>query len=77
MSKANVFDWKAGEYQYCVDLVRTNGTREVPRESVLSYLEVQIASAERDEREDVIRALNMLRSRWLDWLAEVVSIEEG
>lgn len=37
--------WKDGEYHYCVSLCRSAGTVAVPPKSVVSYLQLQSASA--------------------------------
>ena len=52
-----VFDWKDGEYQYCYDLVANGGDKNVPRYALKDYLNVQVVSAVRDQRLDVVGAL--------------------
>lgn len=56
--------WKDGEADYCRSLVMVAPTREVPRGSVASYLEVQISSARRDGRADVANYLGSLLAYW-------------
>lgn len=57
----SVFNWKDGEYQYCADVVRVGGTLEVPRDSIVAYLDCQLVDARKDKRADVVEALEMLR----------------
>jgi len=57
--------WKNGEYDYCRSLVFGGGpTKEVPRESVLSYLKLQHDCAARDGRFDVAGDIALLINRW-------------
>jgi hypothetical protein len=58
----SVNDWKDAEYAYCYALVHSGPTREVPAAAVRSYLDVQIASAQRDGRADVVAALEALKA---------------
>lgn len=57
-------DWKDGEFQYCADLVCSNGCKEVPYDAVLSYLELQRAGAKYDKRADVADAISELIRIW-------------
>jgi hypothetical protein len=57
--------WKDHETDYCRSLVMSCATREVPEQSILSYLEVQIISAFRDSEPDAVRYLNDLRRYWM------------
>lgn len=59
-----ILRWKEGEYGYCADLVNTGGNTSVPRDLIESYLEVQVISAKKDGRQDVIAALKDLQMEW-------------
>ncbi|MCI0352194.1 MAG: hypothetical protein L0Z53_22470 [Acidobacteriales bacterium] len=64
MAIVTIDDWKDGEFQYCEDLVRNGGCKEVPYGSVLSYLELQRAGAKYDKRPDVMAAFSELIHEW-------------
>jgi hypothetical protein len=59
-----VFEWKENEYLYCVTLLRTNGNKNVPREAIRAYFDVQIADAMREQRADVAAALCDVLTQW-------------
>lgn len=56
-------EWEE-ERAYCSSLVRDNGDRNVPRDSVASYLELQRASALREGHEDIAVALGLMLRLW-------------
>jgi len=60
----DVFDWKDGEYRYCVTLLRTDGNRSVPHDCIPSYFDVQIGDARREGRPDVAAALADVLAQW-------------
>ena len=43
-------DWKDDEYQYILNLLASEGNPSVPKNAILSYLEVQISSARIDSQ---------------------------
>lgn len=63
-------EWKNGEVGYCLRLVRDRGDRNVPRESVAAYLDVQFYDALRDRTAgkpgavEAVEALDHIAAIW-------------
>jgi len=56
------FGWQDGEYEYCAELIASGGNANVSHAAIPDYLMCQIFSARRDERYDVVAALQELRT---------------
>jgi len=52
--------WNDGEVQHCARLVMEGGNSDVPREHMMSYLQMQLGCAQREEADDAVTALNAL-----------------
>lgn len=63
-------EWKDNETGYCADLVRTGGDRNVPRESVASYLALQFHDAVRCNAVAAQHELARLVNIWADQFPE-------
>jgi hypothetical protein len=52
-------EWQE-EFAYCVGVVRKGGTHEVPRDSIMPYLELQAKSSRREGETDIADKLDAM-----------------
>jgi len=57
-------DWKGDELEYCENLVKNRGSREVPAAHVASYLQLQLEDAVRDGFLQAAQQMLMLIHKW-------------
>lgn len=56
--------WNGGELDYLVRLLESRGNKSVPRESIVSYLNVQRHSAYRDGEFDIAENIRLALKSW-------------
>lgn len=69
--------WKDYECDYCRALVMVCADKNVPEESILSYLNTQIVSARQDKDYTALHYLRTLRLYWIESPRYLALIEEA